>query len=121
MTTAAAISLICGLMFAGLFYMGIRYRDPWSILVVLLAWAVNYFLGTDQLLAGNVTRIVSTGIVVLLLIDRLTINPEHVKNVLASQLQETRRELHDQTADRASWEARAVAYKLLLDKHHIKF
>jgi hypothetical protein len=120
MTSAALIALIAGSIWAVAFYFAVRHREPFTIVAVLLAWGVNYFLGTGNFVLGNGLRLGNTVLIVLLLIDRLSKSPEHITRVMATQLSDTRRDLHDQESDRASWEARAVAYKRLLDKHGIK-
>lgn len=120
MGSAAAISLVCGVLWAGLFYVAVRHRDAWSIVVVLLAWLVNLLIGTGDMLAANVIRVLSTGLIVALLIDRLQKSPEHLLHVASVQVQDARRDMHAAVNDRAAWEARAVAYRRLLDKHGIR-
>lgn len=120
MTSAALIALIAGCIWAVAFYFAVRFRDWLTMLVVLFAWGVNYAFGSGNLIVGHGLRLGNTVLIVLLLIDRMHKDPEHVRRVLATQLDDTRRELHESHADRVSWEARAVAYKRLLDKHGIK-
>lgn len=119
MSSSAVISLISGLMWAGLLYWAVRYRDRWSLLTVGLAWIVNVFLAFELIVPAGVVRIINSGIVVLLLVDRLTNEPEHVRRVAAVQVTDARRKMHEAVNDRAAWEARAVAYRRMLEDHGI--
>lgn len=118
MSTIAALAILRCAVWAVLLWYAIRHRSWESVLVVILAWAGNALLSNGLIVQSGVLGAFQVPLIVYLLIDRLGRNPVHVKHVLASQLHDARDELHDCYADRAAWEAKAVAYKRLLDKKH---
>lgn len=120
MTTLALLAFLKGLMWTLLLYVAIRRRDWLSIAVVCAAYVSNALIANGLTLEASVLGVPIVALIVYLLIDRLDKNPAHVERVMALQVQDARRQMHDIESDRASWEARAVAYRRLLAKHDIQ-